>query len=60
LYDGPLLDAAWASLEGVTWWNYANHPGSPSKALNQQRVCSTQYPTPADVSASQSESKIFP
>lgn len=60
LYDAPVLDAAWASFEGATWWSFSNHPGSPVKELNQRRSCSTQYPTPADVSASQSESIIFP
>lgn len=60
LYDAPLLDAAWTQFEIGGWWAFANNPGSPSKALNQRRACSTQYPTPADVSANQLEASDSP
>jgi hypothetical protein len=60
LYDEPLLDASWAEFELSAWWSYSNNPGSPKKALNQRRSCSTQYPTSADVSTNQMEANTSP
>ena len=47
LYETSFLDAWWAMVEESNWWAFANDPGIPVKALNQRRVCSTTYPTPA-------------
>lgn len=48
LYNAPLLDAAWATFEEWSWWQYAYKP-------NQSFDCATTYPTPADVSANHTQ-----
>lgn len=56
LYHAPLLDAAWATFEEWSWWQFADHPGFPGgPKLNHIRVCMTTYPTPADVSANHTQ-----
>lgn len=42
-----VLDAYWWYVENSYWYQYANDPGFPVKALGQRRACSTTYPTPA-------------
>jgi hypothetical protein len=50
LYNGPLLDAAWAEFESGSWWQFANYSGTPSNKVPGGRMCKNSYPTPADVS----------
>ncbi|MDX9991586.1 MAG: hypothetical protein RBS68_05995 [Anaerolineales bacterium] len=51
LYEGPFLDAAWATFEAGSWWQFANDSGTPSSKVPGGRMCKNSYPTPADVSA---------
>jgi hypothetical protein len=51
LYNGPLLDAAWATFEEGSWWQFANRY-SPH--------CPLTYPTPADVSTNHDAAGALP
>jgi hypothetical protein len=60
LYNGPLLDAAWATFEEGSWWQFANDPGTPSNKVPGGRMCKNTYPTPADVSANRDAADAMP